>query len=358
LAVIGFNPSFWDMKDDVMSDIPFLFFAYLTLFAIQQAYLPGGSRRRTVLYAVLVGVLSYLSYGTRNAGIVLIPGLFLFDFIRGKRPTLIPWIATAVFAAGWYLQSLAIPGSDAYSDQFVLFPRVFLYNLHGYLDALFSIWANGYAPLLQIGLFAILLSLAVLGALARIRQGITVVEIFAVLYFILIIVWRANQGVRFLIPLTPVFILYIFTAVQVIGRLRFPRFRGVGRVLFGAVTLGVIFSYVGVYSRTDFGPMSTGVETPESIQLFDDIRQNTQPGDVFLFAKPRALALYTDRKVSGYSELEIEQYNLNYARNIGVKYVIVGPGDEYLRLLVKRYKAQFELVYSNSDFSMYRFLAP
>jgi hypothetical protein len=127
-------------------------------------------------------------------------------------------------------------------------------------------------------------------------------------------------------------------------------------MFFPAFLVIILLSYTGVYSQTHFGPFKEGVETRESQDLFNFIRQNTQPDDAFLFYKPRALALYTGRPAAGYSNLEIEQFTLGFASKLGIHYFLVKTGDNYLRLLVKRYPARFERVYSNSEFNLYRFL--
>ena len=36
ILVMGLNPYFWDFKDEVLSDIPFLFFTLLSLWAFQR----------------------------------------------------------------------------------------------------------------------------------------------------------------------------------------------------------------------------------------------------------------------------------------------------------------------------------
>ena len=135
LAVIGLNPSIWNFKDDVISDFPFLFFVYLTLFVIQKAYTGPKPARRKVTLAVLTGVLVYLSFGTRNVGIVILPALFLYDLIRSRRPSLFPWIASVVFFIGWYLQSLLIPGPSGYADQIAFLPVTVYNNLKNYSAA-------------------------------------------------------------------------------------------------------------------------------------------------------------------------------------------------------------------------------
>ncbi len=358
VAVIGFNPFFWDIKDDPVSDIPFLFLLYLSFFAIQRVYRSKTGPRPGIKYAVMVGFLIALANGTRTVGVLLLPALFILDYLRTRRLTLFPWIASAVAGLGYLAESLAIPGPSGYWDQFVFYPPVFPINLHGYFNALVSLWSNGYSNAAQAGLFAVLAALALIGAVVRLRRGITIYELFAVFYAILIIIWRANQGARFLIPLIPLFVIDLFAGLDQIGKFAFRPAKTIERLSAGAILLAVCISYLGVYSKTSFGPFESGVETPQSMALFNYIKNNTSPGDVIIFSRPRALALYTGRKAAGYSSLENEQFTINYSGHLGASYFLVSTGDNYLRLLVKRYPADFDLLYKNPDFSLFHFTVP
>lgn len=358
VAVIGFNPFFWDIKDDPVSDIPFLLLLYLCFFAIQRLYTSPGQRRPSIKYVLLVGLLIALADGTRSVGILILPALFILEFLRTRRLTLFPFVASAVAGLGYLAESLAIPGPSGYWDQFVFYPRVFPINIHGYFNALVSLWSNGYFAAAQTAMFAALAALVLIGAVARLRKGITIYEVFGVLYGILIIIWRANQGARFLIPLIPLFVIDLCAGLDQIGKYAFRSARTVEHLSAGAILVALLASYLGVYSKTSFGPFDSGVETPQSIALFNYIKSSTRPGDVIIYSRPRALALYTDRKAAGYSALENEQFTINYSSYLGASYFLVGTGDNYLRLLVKRYPADFVLVYKNPDFSLFHFKAP
>jgi hypothetical protein len=209
-----------------------------------------------------------------------------------------------------------------------------------------------------MALFLGLLILAVVGAIARLRRGVTIYELYAIPYILLIIVWRANQGVRFLLPLIPLFVIDALVGLDLIRQLPWRRAQITQKLVAAVLLLALGISYGGVYSRTSFGPFDNGVETPSAQALFTYIRGAIPTGEVIVFSRPRALALYTDRPSAGYSTLENEQFTLNYSTALKARYFLVGPGDNYLRLLVKRYPADFSPVYKNSDFSLYRFLLP
>jgi hypothetical protein len=77
VGLIGFGPFFWENKDSVLSDIPFLFFCYLALYFTQIAVSREVSGKRFGAQAVAAGLIMYAACGTRNAGIVLIPAVLV-----------------------------------------------------------------------------------------------------------------------------------------------------------------------------------------------------------------------------------------------------------------------------------------
>ena len=358
VAIMGFNPAFWELKDDPTSDVLFLLLLYVSFLLIQRVYSPAQTRPPGVGYALLVGVLVALADGTRIVGVLVVPALILLDLWRTRRLRLFPWLVSGVAGLGYLAQTLAIPGPSGYWDQAVFFPRVFPINLHAYFNALVSLWANGYFTSVEITLFIVLFFLATVGAIARLRRGVTIYELYAIPYIALIIIWRANQGVRFLLPLIPIFVLDSLAGLEQIGRLAWRHAQAAQRIAAVGLLLALGLSYGGVYSRTSFGPFTSGVETPASQALFTYIRNAIPAGQVIVFTRPRALALYTGRPSVGYSTLENETFTINYSVALKARYFLVGPGDNYLRLLVKRYPADFSAVYQNSDFSLYRFLLP
>jgi len=97
IAIIGFNNYFWRFKDNVLSDIPFLLFTYFTLFSIAQGYKSYLEHRLKKIYPIIIGVLLYLSYGTRSIGIVLLPSIFIFELLRFKKLTKISVISSVIF---------------------------------------------------------------------------------------------------------------------------------------------------------------------------------------------------------------------------------------------------------------------
>ena len=91
------------------------------------------------------------------------------------------------------------------------------------------------------------------------------------------------------------------------------------------------------------------------MEFFGYVRQATSSEDVFVLAKPRLLALLTDRRGSVYEERATDRRLWEYVDGIGGSYIVVGPTDKaYWRDFVSRSASRLELRYSNADFAVYR----
>lgn len=130
------------------------------------------------------------------------------------------------------------------------------------------------------------------------------------------------------------------------------------KIFFTLLVLTILLSYTGKYSKTDFGPINEGIGKKKTIELFEYIKRNTDKDDIFIFLKPRVLTLFTGRSASVYHQPHNKRDLLHYFSNIGATHLVVREGYEpYLHHLVKEYKNNFELVYSNFEFKVYRIIS-
>jgi dolichyl-phosphate-mannose-protein mannosyltransferase len=354
ILVTGLNPYFLDIKDDVISDIPFLCFTLLSLYAFQRAEEPDN--RRPLTTAVLAGLATYLSVATRVLGVVLIPCFLLHDLLRRRRITGMTAVTCGVAVVLTGVQYAVGPRDGSYFDQLALSATTVARNAVAYLRALSDIWDNGYTDLGRKAVFVVTAGLAVYGYRRALRLGPTAVEIFPWLYIVPVIVWPANQGTRFLIPLIPFYLYYCMLGIR---GLNVP-LQARRRVI---VALGVVVAllYGGKYSMMRFGPLADGVATPESVELFEFVKQATPPEAVFVFSRPRALALFTDRRASAPVVADDPCRLWQYFAEIGADYVITGPpasNEEaaYLERFVSAYPAGFRRDMGNRALAVYRII--
>ena len=348
ILVMGLNPFFWDFKEQVLSDIPFLFFTLLSLYAFQRA----GK-------VPLAGLAAAAAIATRALGVMLIPCFIASDLLQLRRVRRETVLACGIAIALLLLQRLFGAQDGSYFDNFTVTPAVVGRNIVGYLRALSDIWDNGYTGIGRKLIFLVTVGLAGFAYLRAFRgteesRGPTVVEIFPVLYVIPVILWPAYQGTRFLIPLIPFYLYYCLLGIRGLEIALAPR-RYVALAFLGIVAL----LYGAKYSTMRYGPLPDGVAAPESVELFRFVKQNTAAQDIFVFSKPRALALFAGRRAAAPFTPDDPCRLWRYITEIGATYVITGPDSVnaeamYLERFVARYPRALVRVMGNQTSVVYR----
>ena len=360
VVITGLNPFFWEFKDQVLSDIPFLFFSLLSLYVFQQADAPDLSRRARLALPVLAGVAAYASYATRVLGLVLAPCFIAHDLLRRKRVGWNAVLASCVFLVLAGAQYVLWIHDSSYLDQLAPTGGVVVSNTIGYLRSLSEFWDNGYCGAVKKGAFVASGALAALGFATSRRRDTGMLYLFPSLYLIPVLLWPAVQGTRFLIPVVPFVFSYCLLGVQRVQAAVEPR---VGRrpIVLGAFLAAVLTSYAGRYSTLGFGPLDEGIAKRESVELFDFVKAATAPGDVFVFSRPRALALYTGRNASAPYQPADPCELWRYLSEIRASYLVTGPASdpfnadaEYLRQFVSRFRGDFREMMANRDLALYR----
>ncbi|NOZ00815.1 MAG: hypothetical protein GXP54_02870 [Deltaproteobacteria bacterium] len=343
VALTGFNPLIWHLTIQIRPEFLFLGLTFLTLYA--HGRFEG---KMGIGVAPAIGALTYIVYATRSVGMVLAAAIVIHEVL--KRPINIRYIAAFImtFALLVVLQNLAIPDISSYNRMFYLDTGLIAHNLSQYFAAMSYFWDNGFVRWFSWALTAVFLVAGLFGYIRRVRAGREPLEVFTALYIVTIIIWPYYE-MRLLIPLIP---LILFYALYWTSSLKTSWVRVAVPVLI-ALTMA---SYSTKYMFVDYSPLREGVHKAESLDLFRFVRSKL-PGDAtILFAKPRVLALFTERKSTGVllpaSDEEIE----DVLKTFDVSYVILSrwsaPDTRYMLPFVMRHKARFHLIYANKDFKV------
>lgn len=353
IASVAFNPSFWEAKDDILSDLPFLAFFYLAAVLVRLAPRdPWNSWR----WAVLTGVTFYLCAGTRGIGVTLLPGLFLYEVLKYRRLSAFACIAAATASILLFVQRLMIgPGLGSYADQFHPTILELAHNLLSYARTLGTFWLVPHHRPLSILLYAMLCLLAVAGLAVHLKRGITPLETFLIPYVALVLLWPAEKGMlRFLFPLMPFFVYLILLGIQ---HLAAGLQRNYSHAPAFALLLLLGGTYLATYRHANFGPIAETDGSPSFLALCRIVHTQTAPGDVFLYQRARALALFTARPASTYAVGSDDALWLQ-AQRIHASYLITSaefPNDrQFLAPFAARHQPDLDLIYQNRDFSLYR----
>ena len=366
LALLGFNPYFWQFKNNILADLPFLFLSYAGLGMIDNFTSDRANRSRgaSCLCGVATGLVLFLACATRSVGLVFLGCLVVFYALRSRRFDLFVAAAIGTMSLGVIIENVTVHDDSRYFDQL----GVYLTESYSALSQIAIVirhWIHGLALLGDNGragslawVLAILgCTLAGAGFVARIRnRGWTIFEVFTLLYPATIVFWPMAQSFRFLIPVVPLYIGYALLGSQWLGTMiRSQR----ARVGIGLFLLVVVFgSYVSRYTTLEFSHMREGILNTDSRQLFRYVREQTEPEDVLIFAKPRILALMTQRYSACYSVVSDDIYLERFLASINATHLITTrwlKSDRiWLQGFLERHADQLELVFENYTHHVYR----
>jgi hypothetical protein len=298
VSLFAFNPTLIKFLDQILSDIPFLFFIFLGLLLI--TILKPKTRNH-----VLLGAVIFFASFIRTTGVILLASFMAYQalcFYRQKetRKVILSNSAVTLFSFGllWIATSLIFPnGQGSYFAQLKgLTPAIFKSNLinYFYLFVIFfgtgSIWTYVYY---------VLVIFFFIGAWAR-RNSDQLLVIFFSLYFLVMLFWPAWQGPRFIFPLLPIFIYFAFQGTSVVIAKLPKNYRtlshGVSYVFWLAVIGAFLFASSNqAYTNIKDNRKINGPFDSFSMDVYNYIKAKTPPNSVIVFYKPRAMRLFTDR---------------------------------------------------------------
>jgi 4-amino-4-deoxy-L-arabinose transferase-like glycosyltransferase len=250
VALVGLNPQFWLFKENILSDLPFLLFTYLSFYIIHRAYWTGRTAKSQILYALLISISIFLAYGTRSIGLVLIPCLFVYHVIKRKRTTLFGISIISLTAVFTYVLAKSSHSLNAYADHFGFTTLDFAWTHFKILvNFLSHFWTKGSAKLVPHSLFGVLTGLATVGYLARVvKKQVSCFELFVPFYLTPFTILPIMLEHRFLFPIIPLYLFYAFLGIQTISRLGSAYRRQVERLGFAGVVIVILVSYARQYT--------------------------------------------------------------------------------------------------------------
>jgi len=263
-AATVFSAGWLDTSRWILSEPSFLAFTFLTLWAAERAGLKAqgwagaqdiskGDHRASseIFWLALAGGAASAAVFTRASGLPLLLAVAGSLVLARRLRAFVTLGLCLILPITWWLTRAA--GQGAYVSEFWMQnPYEPDLGTIGWLDLPVRAWANlelyvgtvlptewwggatGATPLfLGVPLFG----LASWGWVERVRRGPGVAELFAPLYFGLILVWpEVWSGNRFLLPLYPLILLYAGSSVLRIGRRAGPT----GAAIMGAIAFLVL----------------------------------------------------------------------------------------------------------------------
>lgn len=357
LITTGFYPYFFTLSESIISDFPFLLFSYLALYLMDKQ--PGSSIKASdnLSRYFLTGIIIYLAYGARSVGLVLLPVAFLIELIRNKKVTGSLIIIVLVPLVLILFQKLLIPQTGAYFDQISL--SGLFSTIHNSVIYYFLAFVNifSFDNFIVMGVvFSIMLEGFVIGLIVHLKKGISSFDIFFFFYIGLLMMWPSYQGLRFLVPVIPIYFLYSIEGFKkIICSIKIPWLRkAIPFILLSGLIVYYASTYITIFPR----PVSD-IKKNETRELFQIIQAETNSDDVILFFKPRVLALYTQRKSVAMAFPLQGRDNLARMKEFGVRIAVLRKNydlenQKELRQFISTHPDNFKLLFENPDFRVYQ----
>jgi hypothetical protein len=363
LTVFAFSPAILALNDSIVSDVPFLFFCLWAVYRIDSTWSDGkpGSTWSGVWTGSVIGA----AFLVRTHGLLLLAALVISQAnhtavgrkdAAWKRAS--PWTYGAPYLAFGLLvltSGLLLPaGGGGYLGMFDRWTFEVLRSNASYYATLPTSFFFG-VPLPGL-LYAATLPFLVLGLISRRNRDPGAVT-FLVLSLLLLLVWPARQGLRFLLPVIP-FYLYLVVCGVTRGMQWLPsgRRKAVAALAYAGCAT-VLFFFLQVDLRRAAANLQANRERSGpfdavSSEMFEFVKGETTGEAVILFFKPRVMRLMTGR--------DAIRIDMAGGLNLGTLYVHNSErtrGDQLAPEELDRLaqdEGKLEMIFDNDGFEVYR----
>jgi len=352
LLILSFNPVFWEHRDNLLSEFPYLMFSFASLLVVQRVYRDLAAEEFRIGKALLLSLLLYCSYGTRTIGIVLLPAVVLTDLIKFRRPSrfvMAVLVLTAVFIIG---QTLFLTSPKGYVSAIQFSPRMIVNNAVFYAKTLSYVWQNGFSKKIQIMFALLFTSLAAVSYTRKLRCESSASEIYLAGYLLILFVWSAEIGMRGPLPILPLYFAY---GLEESGRIAESLGRSIRGISLSLLMLFAGVTYAGEFRNVSLQPAEPNVRDATARELFSFLRTHTQPAEVLIFPKPRSLALFTNRRVASLAPAELPEDSYQFMKSVNASILVEARwSPPSWRSLLEDRKADALELFHNSDYRVFR----
>lgn len=356
--LVAYNPFVIEMKNELLSDFLFCQLVLLSILSHIQ-------KQRKFIFLFISGFAACLAFLTKSLGIFL-PISFafamLFDEKRFKNLIGYFWgyisaLSLALIIFEWKeFQNLLFFSRIA---QHISTIDVIKDNLNIYTELIKYYPANfssQYHFLIK-WIYSIVFTMGLIGALLSIKKiNQPKYVYFWVLFSLILIFPNSRQGLRYLLPLMPFFVLLVFDGF----RLAFastPKLKIFFKLSITAALIVILYKPTLVLCSTnkiDESELLQNNATTKPLLLF--LKNEVAADEVICFKKARAIVLYTNKKCFANNiEHNLEQIQKEMS-DFKPKYFITGNLDvlhnHALEKFISYNQHSLDTVFSNSNYNV------
>jgi hypothetical protein len=386
MFLFAFNPRMLLSLDDVLSDLPFLFFSTTTLLLIGRVFIARRPFISPLADSLLLGTLFAATCFIRLTGVLLVltaagaqvlSGLQRLPVnetagsgisnrirsvvsslrIRGIKNLSIDVLSYVAFIGLTGIWFHIFPHQEAgqVPDLAPMSPLKFYWHLHYYLDLPADFFDGSFHPNV---IYGITLPFLLVGVVKRARDDYHIL-VYACLTVLFYLFLPFTGGLRYVFPLLPFYIHFVFVGLRWYCQALGGRWTRIIQNLSGCLWAVVIFYFlhftvshaldnIRAQRKVSSGPFA---ETSQA--MFSFVRGKTSEDSVIVFFKPRAMRMLTHRRsirLESSTYLSRGDYLCVYLQDGG--YVQIP--DREVQELARAGK--LKPVYANSDFRLYQIL--
>ncbi|HJQ14872.1 MAG TPA: glycosyltransferase family 39 protein [Anaerolineales bacterium] len=299
VSLFAFNPLLLQFLDQILSDIPFLFFSTLSLLLMTR------ENKENILDYIGIGAAIFFTTFLRVTGVLLLGCFLVVEFFRflnhrKDRTTAIQTIKGSlivcfVFVLLWITNLLLFPsGGESYFSQYAGLIETAKTFLPGYFNVFSFFFGDTQA---WKYLYYLLFPFFLLGVWHRWKHELTLV-LFFVLWMLVHITYPYWQGPRYIFPLLPIFIYFVFQGTRFFMERLPESYRLTGQWVFYGfwILIAGIFlmrSSMNAYANLQNNRAINGPFDPYSTEIYDYIKGQTPSESVVVFFKPRVMVMMT-----------------------------------------------------------------
>lgn len=342
--LFAMSGEFFGFLNTMYSDLLFVFFAMLAIYLFE-LFLDAGGKKRIVL-AVISGVAMWFMYEVRLNGVAVLLSCVIAHVIWcikkyrqrelfiSKKALIAELIPYVVFILLKFVsEAILAPATSNASDlQYTSLGTIYA-NIWNYLfmakDWYSTAWKNiltavislGYVPRTETGFYHIL------NVLSYLSMGLSFIgiifdgfkrnfhyTIFLGIYIFVASMLFYNQGVRYIYPLLPIFLMYTgYGFMRIVKLVRLPdKVKKVGSYALGVVLAFLCFCLIypqflqnreiqlmqgpdSAYPTVELSSQNNAYSSSAQ-EMYEYVKNNVPEDSIIGFFKPRALYLNTQRK--------------------------------------------------------------
>ncbi len=361
VALTGFLPFFWQMRDQILSDIPYLAASLLAFYMLNRWENHPDWRK-----ACFLGCLIFFPLAVRSVGIALIAAwgahVLLDKSYRNKFN--VAALGLALILA--FVQNLLLPAGPGYGHMLVkeyehtVFIPKLLYNLYSsgqyYMNSLGEgLQLNGGNDFPVFGkLLAVVIPVLAFSGLVS-RRRWTVMETYLCFYLLVLFLYPARQGFRFMIGVFPLLLYYGFWFAE-----QLPR-RAV-RLALAGILLPVFLTYLTSWYAHNHDQAIIGNMMEENTQnLFRFVRDSVPQDAVLVADRPRIFALFTNHKGTVFPDQNHENDWMEWLNQNNVTYAVKAvwdndKPDRYWARYMDAHPEEFQKLFEDRGLQVYRYI--